>query len=83
MCVPLRTFGCVFYVQDERYSAMAWMPRSVYVQDERQIFAPCKICISHIHVGRIARWYGRDRDVTYQNNAGSDCRMPRSAYGYR
>ena len=24
-----------FYVQDERYNAVAWMPKSVSVQDER------------------------------------------------
>jgi hypothetical protein len=28
-------------------------------KEGRQIFAPCKICISHIHVGRIARWQGQ------------------------
>jgi|GEM_PF-3582259 len=40
------------YVQDERYDAVPWMAKSGDVQDERQIFAPCKIRISHIHVGR-------------------------------
>ncbi len=31
-------------------------------------------------MGGKARWHGRDRDVTYQNNAWSNCRMPRSVY---
>tara|TARA_R110001592_G_scaffold134502_7_gene350259 strand:- start:48 stop:239 length:192 start_codon:yes stop_codon:yes gene_type:complete len=30
-----RNLAVPFYVQDERYDVMAWMPMNVYVQDER------------------------------------------------
>jgi hypothetical protein len=30
-----RNLAVPFYVQDERYNVMAWMPMNVYVQDER------------------------------------------------
>jgi hypothetical protein len=30
-----RNLAVPFYVQDERYNVVAWMPLNVYVQDER------------------------------------------------
>jgi hypothetical protein len=30
-----RNLAVPFYVQDERYDVMTWMPMNVYVQDER------------------------------------------------
>jgi|GEM_PF-2892874 len=38
---------------------MPRMAKSVDVQDKRLIFAPCKIRISHIHVGRITQCQGQ------------------------
>jgi len=55
--ITKRALSPFFYVQDERYSAMAWMPKSAYVRMNgiaqwQAGFCSRQILSTYIHVGK-------------------------------